>query len=137
MIFNAHRIHYDEPYTTSVERYPALVVQGPLAALLLADLAERSDLLGSDVALAVETQLVNTNRMLLHRDLRDAARCAPSHELLAYKYRVLVVHWQRLAQALGIGAVLLISHAPSIRCIGQWSGDSEVHRGCAWSRWNP
>lgn len=33
--FNAHRIHYDLPYTQSVERYPALVVHGPLQATLL------------------------------------------------------------------------------------------------------
>jgi len=34
--FNAHRIHYDRPYATSVERYPGLVVHGPLQAILLA-----------------------------------------------------------------------------------------------------
>ncbi len=33
--FNSHRIHYDEPYATSQEGYPALVVHGPLTALLL------------------------------------------------------------------------------------------------------
>jgi itaconyl-CoA hydratase / mesaconyl-C4 CoA hydratase len=33
---NAHRIHYDEPYATGVERYPGLVVHGPLLAVLLA-----------------------------------------------------------------------------------------------------
>lgn len=33
---NAHRIHYDEPYVTGVERYPGLVVHGPLLAILLA-----------------------------------------------------------------------------------------------------
>jgi itaconyl-CoA hydratase/mesaconyl-C4 CoA hydratase len=31
--FNAHRIHYDHPYATSVEGYPDLVVHGPLVAL--------------------------------------------------------------------------------------------------------
>ncbi len=35
--FNAHRIHYDLPYATGEEGYPALVVQGPLTATLLAD----------------------------------------------------------------------------------------------------
>lgn len=39
LTFNAHRIHYDEPYTTAVEGYPRLVVHGPLVALLLLDLA--------------------------------------------------------------------------------------------------
>lgn len=34
---NAHRIHYDWPYATRVERYPGLVVNGPLATLALAE----------------------------------------------------------------------------------------------------
>ena len=29
-IWNAHRIHYDEPYTTGVEKHPAVVIDGPL-----------------------------------------------------------------------------------------------------------
>ena len=33
---NGHRIHYDQPYVTSVEGYPGLVVHGPLQATLLA-----------------------------------------------------------------------------------------------------
>jgi 3-methylfumaryl-CoA hydratase len=41
LTFNTHRIHYDEPYATHVEGYPGLVVQGPLTATLLADLARR------------------------------------------------------------------------------------------------
>lgn len=39
--FNAHRIHYDLPYTQTVEHYPDLVVHGPLQAQLLMDLATR------------------------------------------------------------------------------------------------
>jgi 3-methylfumaryl-CoA hydratase len=39
LTFNAHRIHYDEPYATTVEGYPDLVVQGPLTATLLCELA--------------------------------------------------------------------------------------------------
>lgn len=35
LTFNAHRIHYDRPYATEVEGYPALVVQGPMQAALL------------------------------------------------------------------------------------------------------
>jgi 3-methylfumaryl-CoA hydratase len=35
---NAHRIHYDWPYATQVERYPGLVVHGPLMTLALAEL---------------------------------------------------------------------------------------------------
>lgn len=37
LTFNAHRIHYDAPYATQVEGYPALVVHGPLIATLLLD----------------------------------------------------------------------------------------------------
>ncbi|MEO0676841.1 MAG: MaoC family dehydratase N-terminal domain-containing protein [Pseudomonadota bacterium] len=33
--FNAHRIHFDLPYTQDVEHYPGLVVHGPLQANLL------------------------------------------------------------------------------------------------------
>ncbi|CAN5544586.1 MaoC family dehydratase N-terminal domain-containing protein [soil metagenome] len=36
---NAHRIHYDEQYTTAVEGFPALVVHGPLLALYMSELA--------------------------------------------------------------------------------------------------
>jgi 3-methylfumaryl-CoA hydratase len=41
LTFNGHRIHYDHPYATEVEGYPALVVHGPLTALLMLDAAER------------------------------------------------------------------------------------------------
>lgn len=41
LTFNTHRIHYDLPYTVQEERYPALVVHGPLQATLLAALAVR------------------------------------------------------------------------------------------------
>jgi 3-methylfumaryl-CoA hydratase len=34
---NAHRIHYDWPYATTVEGYPGLVVHGPLMTLALAE----------------------------------------------------------------------------------------------------
>ena len=39
LTFNAHRIHYDRPYATEVEGYPALVVQGPMQAALLCNYA--------------------------------------------------------------------------------------------------
>jgi 3-methylfumaryl-CoA hydratase len=38
---NAHRIHYDQPYAIGVEGYPDLVVQAPLTAVLLAEMARR------------------------------------------------------------------------------------------------
>ena len=43
--FNAHRIHYDLPYATGVEGYPALVVHGPFTAAKLAALAARDGML--------------------------------------------------------------------------------------------
>ncbi|WP_246139474.1 FAS1-like dehydratase domain-containing protein [Phaeobacter marinintestinus] len=39
--FNAHRIHYDADYARTVERYPGLVVHGPLQATLLMQAATR------------------------------------------------------------------------------------------------
>ena len=39
LTFNSHRIHYDRPYAVEEEGYPGLVVQGPLMATLLLDLA--------------------------------------------------------------------------------------------------
>ncbi|WP_201192543.1 FAS1-like dehydratase domain-containing protein [Pseudomonas fluorescens] len=41
LTFNAHRIHYDLPYASEVEGYSGLVVQGPLQASLLLNLATR------------------------------------------------------------------------------------------------
>ncbi len=41
LTFNSHRIHYDRRYATEVERYPGLVVHGPLIATLIADLLRR------------------------------------------------------------------------------------------------
>ena len=42
LTFNAHRIHYDWNFATSVECYPDLVVHGPLQAILLAAHLEAS-----------------------------------------------------------------------------------------------
>jgi 3-methylfumaryl-CoA hydratase len=42
LTMNGHRIHYDRPYATDEEAYPALVVHGPLQATLLLDLATRN-----------------------------------------------------------------------------------------------
>lgn len=39
LTFNTHRIHYDAPYASAVERYRGLVVHGPLTASLLLGLA--------------------------------------------------------------------------------------------------
>ena len=42
LTFNAHRIHYDVEYCRNEEAYPDLVVHGPMQALLMLDLAERT-----------------------------------------------------------------------------------------------
>ena len=42
LTFNPHRIHYDQPYVTSAEGYPGLLVHGPLMCLLQVELARRS-----------------------------------------------------------------------------------------------
>lgn len=42
LTLNNHRIHYDRRYVTEVERYPGLVVHGPLLATLLMDLLRRN-----------------------------------------------------------------------------------------------
>src|SRR3546814_9181413 len=41
LTFNTHRIHYDAPYASKVERYRALVVHGPLIASLLLQMAAK------------------------------------------------------------------------------------------------
>ena len=41
LTYNAHRIHYDLAYAREVEGFPALVVHGPLLALLLLELPRR------------------------------------------------------------------------------------------------
>jgi 3-methylfumaryl-CoA hydratase len=39
--FNGHRIHYDLAYAQEVEKYPGLVVHGPLQAMLMLEAAQR------------------------------------------------------------------------------------------------
>ncbi len=41
LTFNGHKIHYDWRYATTVEKYPGLVVHGPLQALLLFESAKQ------------------------------------------------------------------------------------------------
>jgi 3-methylfumaryl-CoA hydratase len=42
LTYNAHRIHYDRDYASRVEGYPDLVVQGPLLAVVLAEICRRN-----------------------------------------------------------------------------------------------
>ncbi|MFN3910661.1 MaoC family dehydratase N-terminal domain-containing protein [Hyphomonas sp.] len=41
LTFNGHRIHYDRDYAMATEKYPGLVVHGPLQAILLMQAARR------------------------------------------------------------------------------------------------
>lgn len=41
LTFNSHRIHYDRAYAMEVEKYPGLVVHGPLQAILMFEAALR------------------------------------------------------------------------------------------------
>ncbi len=49
-VWNAHRIHYDAPYTTEVEKHPGIVIDGPLQGDWLTQVA--LNWLGEDGALA-------------------------------------------------------------------------------------
>lgn len=42
LTFNGHKIHYDRLYATEVEKYPGLVVHGPLQAMLLFESAKNN-----------------------------------------------------------------------------------------------
>ena len=41
LTFNAHRIHFDLDYAKDVEKYPGLIVHGPLQAMLLMEASRR------------------------------------------------------------------------------------------------
>lgn len=43
LTFNGHRIHYDLPYAMDVEKYPGLIVHGPLQAMLLMEAGRRQN----------------------------------------------------------------------------------------------
>jgi hydroxyacyl-ACP dehydratase HTD2-like protein with hotdog domain len=43
LTFNGHRIHYDKPWAQQREGHPDIVFHGPLSALLLVELAGRSE----------------------------------------------------------------------------------------------
>jgi 3-methylfumaryl-CoA hydratase len=42
LTFNAHRIHFDLPYAMDIEKYPGLIVHGPLQAMMLMEAAQRN-----------------------------------------------------------------------------------------------
>jgi 3-methylfumaryl-CoA hydratase len=77
--FNAHRIHYDHPYTTKTEGYPGLVVNGALTALHLLELFRSNS--GRE---PVSMNTRNVRPLLCgHRVKLNARRGAPSWDLWA------------------------------------------------------
>ncbi|MFG1891641.1 MaoC family dehydratase N-terminal domain-containing protein [Micromonospora sp. NPDC049051] len=69
---NAHRIHYDREYARSVEGYPALVVHGPLQALLMAESARAAGAVGR---LTMNYRLVSP--LLEHQGLVTGSEPSP------------------------------------------------------------
>lgn len=73
LTFNAHRIHYDERYTTGTEGYSGLVVHGPMQATLLCQFA--ADLAGTAprrFAFRSTAPILGTAPFALCADLQDA-----------------------------------------------------------------
>ncbi len=73
LTFNTHRIHYDQPYATQVERYPGLLVHGPLTGLLLIDTCAAevgSDRLASVTVRAQRPVFVGTTLTLAGRKVQ-------------------------------------------------------------------
>ena len=67
-IWNAHRIHYDRSYTTEVEQYPGIVVDGPLQGDWLSQVV--TDWLGDEGEL-VEFEYSNRTASYLGERLRS------------------------------------------------------------------
>ena len=66
-IWNPHRIHFDETYTTQVEKHPAIVVDGPLQGDWLSQVA--TEWIGDDGEL-VELEYSNRRAAYLGQRLR-------------------------------------------------------------------
>ena len=67
VIWNPHRIHFDEAYTTQVEQHPGIVVDGPLQGDWLSQAV--TEWLGDDGAL-VELEYSNRRAAYLGERLR-------------------------------------------------------------------
>ncbi|MBX9826627.1 MAG: MaoC family dehydratase N-terminal domain-containing protein [Xanthobacteraceae bacterium] len=75
LTYNAHRIHYDLPYTREVEGYPALVINGGLIALMLVEAARptlRGTVAGYD-ARAMAPMFIGQSVKLSSRIVGDTA----------------------------------------------------------------
>ena len=75
--FNGHRIHYDLPYTTEVEGYPALIVHGPFTASKLAEVAMRDGTLYEYSFRAMAPLFLGQPIFLrrVHKGSYEAVRC--------------------------------------------------------------
>lgn len=75
--FNGHRIHYDLPYTTEVEGYPALIVHGPFTATKLAEVAMRDGTLSEYSFRAMAPLFLGQPTFLrrVHKGSYEAVRC--------------------------------------------------------------
>ncbi len=67
VIWNPHRIHFDEAYTTQVEKHPGIVVDGPLQGDWLSQAV--TEWLGDDGAL-LELEYSNRRAAYLGEHLR-------------------------------------------------------------------
>ena len=70
-VWNAHRIHYDEQYTTEVEKHPGVVIDGPLQGDWLSQVA--LNWLGDDGTL-IEFGYTNRRAAYLGETLTSGGR---------------------------------------------------------------
>ncbi|MFC7340238.1 hypothetical protein [Saccharopolyspora griseoalba] len=85
---NSHRIHYDEPYCREVERYPGLVVHGPLLVLGLAELVRRNGHRLSELSYRLNRPVFAGDPVLLCGDPagRLSVRTAPDEVMVGASF---------------------------------------------------
>lgn len=71
LTFNSHRIHYDRPYAVTEERYPDLVVQGPLILILLTEMARQNGFDLSTVSFRAKSPFFCGNVVHLRGNVRE------------------------------------------------------------------
>lgn len=90
LTYNAHRIHYDLPYTREVEGYPALVINGGLIALMLVEATRpklTSTVAGYD-ARAMAPMFIGQTVLLSSRIVGDTAETWAASAEGGVHYRV-------------------------------------------------
>ena len=85
LTMNSHRIHYDRTYVTEVEKYPGLLVHGPLTFTLLLDLfrRENADKILKSFAVRAVSPIYDTHDFVVEGTLNgdgDATLWALNHE---------------------------------------------------------